>query len=126
MAAQRIDAEMQRVGRSIDGWRRSRTGSSAMPEELWVQAVALAKDRGVSRVSTALGLGYYGLRKRVESPIAPAGFVEIGGAEFLGHAKAGTVVEVRAADGAELTVRLAAGSSVDIAALVEQFRRAQR
>ena len=128
MAGNASDVELAQVQRSIKRWRRSPSRVSPMPEELWTRAVALTQQRSISRVSTALGLGYYGLRRRAQSGTAMVGgspgFVEMRGAELLVNAPPGdgTVIEVRTGDGAQLTVRLAKGASLDVVDLVERFR----
>ena len=51
-----------------------------------------------------------------------SGFVELRGAQLLGPAS-GAVVEVVDADGGRLTIQLGTGSELDVAELVEAFRR---
>jgi hypothetical protein len=107
-----------------------------MPDALWDEAASLARSLGVCPVSRALGIGYSSLQQRARQaiqvrPAAPAaarisGFVELSGAQLLGAPAApgasGAVVEVAAGDGARLTVRLPAGSTLDVAALVVAFQ----
>lgn len=100
-----------------------------MPARLWNKASTLARELGVHRVKCALGLNYESLKKRVArvgargSVRAKApGFVELSGAHLLGRAR-GAVVEVCDADGGRLRVELGTGSELDVAGLVEAFRR---
>jgi hypothetical protein len=101
-----------------------------MPARLWDEASLLARELGVHRVKSALGLNYESLKKRVVEVCAErggaaakaGGFVELSGAQLL-EATSGPVVEVVAADGGRLTVRLATGSGLDVAGLVEAFCR---
>ena len=124
-AARRVE----RVRTQIDRWRCRRKRCSPMPERLWGEASLLARELGVHRVKCALGLNYESLKRRVgkvgergsAGAKAPS-FVELSGAQLLGPA-GGTVVEVSAADGGRLTVRLGTGSELDVAGLVEAFRR---
>ena len=54
-------------------------------------------------------------------------FVEFSGAQLMdAPAAGGTVIELVEATGLRLTIRLAAGQSLDVAALVALFREAQR
>ena len=53
------------------------------------------------------------------------GFVEFSGAQLM-DAPRGTVVELADATGVRLTIRLAAGQPLDVAAVVAVFRGAQR
>jgi hypothetical protein len=54
-----------------------------------------------------------------------SGFVEFSGAQLM-DAQGGTVVELADATGVRLTMRLAAGQPLDVAAVVALFRGAQR
>ena len=120
---------VERVRKQIDRWRGTRKRCSPMPERLWGEASLLARELGVHRIKCALGLNYESLKKRVGNvgergsagAKAPS-FVEWRGAQLLGPA-GGAVVEVSDADGGRLTVQLGAGSELDVAGLVEVFRR---
>jgi hypothetical protein len=119
----------------IEGWRQSSSKSRAMPEELWKEACATAKRLGSGRVARALGLKYETLKQRVlgcgaggvrgEATVLAAGaqFIELTGVPAVGHTAAPheAVVEIVAADGARLTIRLK-GASLDVARLVSAFR----
>jgi len=132
MARQGQAAAAGRVGRvrkQIDRWRCRRRRCSPMPERLWDQASLLARELGVHRVKSALGLNYESLNKRVgevgargSARAKAPGFVELSGTQLLGSAR-GVVVEVSDADGGRLTVQLGTGSELDVAGLVEAFRR---
>lgn len=133
MARQGRDAAsrgVERVKKQIDRWRsRKRRRCAPMPERLWNEASLLARELGVHRVKCALGLNYESLKKRVGEVGARGGarakapgFVELSGADLLGPAR-GVVVEVSDADGGRLTVQLGTGSELDVAGLVEAFRR---
>ena len=135
MARRRNAAEAQELARlseDVERWRRTRGKLSPMPAPLWKAAIALARRLGVNPVKNALGLNYRALRSRVEadgevaaSAGAPAArFVELSGAQVLGLPGAGgSVVEIADAHGARLTVRLVAGTQLDVARVVEAFRR---
>jgi hypothetical protein len=100
-----------------------------MPARLWNEASSLARDLGLHRIKCALGLNYESLKKRVggvgtrgSAPAKTPGFVELSGAQLLGPER-GAVVEITDADGGRLTVQLGTGSELDVAGLVEAFRR---
>ena len=100
-----------------------------MPARLWDEASLVARELGVHRIKCALGLNYESLKKRVGklaarggAPTKTPGFFELRGAQLLAPAR-GAVVEVSDADGGRLTVELGTGSELDIAGLVEAFRR---
>ena len=127
--------EIEGLRGRIEGWRQTSPKSRAMPEELWSEASAAAKKLGAGRVARALGLNYEALKQRVISGSATGSgaraqrqaedteFIELSG--FPGLIQASTrdeaVVEVVAADGTRLSIRLK-GVSVNVAALVSAFR----
>jgi hypothetical protein len=51
-------AEIQRLQRQIERWRKERPKSVPKPEELRGEATAAARKLGTGRVAGALGLGY--------------------------------------------------------------------
>ncbi len=114
----------------IDHWRSTRVKLWPMPAELWDEATVLARELGVHPVQRALRLNHESLRRRVEEGTSPRGsaeaageFVELSGAQLLGlPMAAGPVIELSDGNGVRLTVRLAAGSTLDMALLVEAFR----
>ena len=55
----------------FQAWRTRRKVGTRIPRTLWAVAVRLAKTHGVCRAATALGLDYYSLKKRTESPATP-------------------------------------------------------
>ena len=129
LQGQAAAGRVEQVRKQIDRWRDARKRCSPMPARLWDQASLLARELGVHRVKCALGLNYESLKRRVVkggdrgNPAAKAaGFVELSGAQLLGPAS-GAVVEISDADGGRLTVQLGTGRELDVAGLVEAFRR---
>lgn len=59
--AGRLNELQRRVGQ----WRRTRERRTRVPEELWVDAIWLAKRLGVYRTARAVGLLYESLKNRV-------------------------------------------------------------
>lgn len=83
--------------------------------------------RGRARSPAAV---HHPLRGRRPESVSQAraqssGFVEFSGAQLM-DAGGGTVVELADTNGARLTIRLAAGQPLDVAAVVALFRGAQR
>lgn len=117
----------------IEEWRRMRPRPRAMPEPLWGEAAALARELGVYRVARALRLNFDTLRRRAKHSSTAAaqrrivahghGFVEVTG--FAELARAGlvgeTVVEVVGSDGARLSIRMPC-TSADVVAWIGAFR----
>ena len=104
-------------------WRNRRERGSRIPERLWALAAKLATRYGVSRTSMALGLDYYGLKKRVEEAGdqlqsgCPA-FVELPSPAVTGKHCA---VELDNGHGAMMRVQLSGYDAADLAALAGSF-----
>lgn len=125
----RLPESVRELGDRIAQWRASRPHICAMPAELWQEAAELARAHGIYAISRALHVSYGSLREKVEgaSPkrraqdSAPR-FVELpGGAEILGMAPTGTVVEITNRFGDKLSIRLAAQTKLDIGGLAAAF-----
>lgn len=116
------ETRLARLQAQVERWRGTRAKQHPMPAVLWDEAVSLARHLGAHPVKAALGLNYESLRQRLESSQPKPGFVELSGAQLLGSAGTGPVVEISDERGMRLTVRLAPGSELDLASLVEAFR----
>ncbi len=57
------------VESQFESWRRSRRRGTHIPTALWDAAIEVARDRGVSKVATALRLDYYKLKQRLEEEV---------------------------------------------------------
>ncbi len=116
-----LPVEVRRALVGIRHWRGSRARLSKMPEGLWADAADAARKHGVSRVATALNLGYGALKRRVESGASASvggvedGFVELSGRDVLG---ADFTVELIEADGRRVVLRVPPGRVVDAGMLV--------
>ena len=121
-----VPAPVARLRKQIEQWRQTRLKRGSMPEELWREAVSLARRGSPYRVARALRIDFGTLRLRIAESSARAGsappgeFVELSGAQILGSA-AGSVVELSDGDGKRLTIRLAATEKLDLAELVRGF-----
>lgn len=113
-AALRSAPGFEEVRRDILGWRSKRAGRSPMPEELWQEAVALARDHGVSMVSRELGLSYGKLKQRLNSEPSGQVFVELG-------LPGGCSVEFENARAERMRITLGGPCQGDLLALVEAF-----
>ena len=130
----RLPAAVGELLAQVETWRRTREKRGPMPEELWSEAVLLAKEHGTCRIARAVGIDYVSLRGRLErSGTAPTrqdessgDFVELptmapacrepgrtveGGAGSTAQlveagVEATATVELTARDGARMTVRL--------------------
>ena len=112
------EERLARTRSHLEQWRRRRRRGERIPEDLWGEAVALARERGVSWTASALRVEYYGLKRRLRE--AGAGsrveFVEVPVAGLLGSPEC--VVQIEDGAGTRLRVELrgAATSGVEAVA----------
>jgi hypothetical protein len=103
-----------------------------MPTDLWEEAVWLAREHGVYRVSSTLGLNYENLKRRAmvvsgerrDTGVESGGFIELKGSQLLGSSppeRAEMVLELADGNGARLKVRLPLGVHLDVQGLAEAF-----
>ena len=110
--------------RRLEKWRATRPRRSPMPEDLWKEAARLARAHGISPISSALRLGYYGLRDRVEARKEPSiaadrpAFVEIQAPASM--MPSGCVIEVESPEGRRMTIRVS-GAGGDLVGLLDAF-----
>jgi len=129
---QRLPAGVAAVRRRIEHWRETREKRSPMPQDLWDAAVSVARAHGVWSVGQALHVNYGSLKARVaraeEDEAAGPGlsgcFVEVDAAQLVGPSVAPvTVMELSAADGAKLALRVEGGEGLDVQGLIDSFWR---
>lgn len=127
-----VGARVRELRDQIARWRRTRAKRSPMPAELWREAVALARDSGTYSIARAVRVDYESLARRVVEAganerggdAARVAFVELTGAQLLGASvPSGPVVEMTDADGVRLTIHLVGGAPLDVADVVQGFRR---
>ena len=126
--------------RRFEDWRRTRKVRSRIPEPLWAAAVKLPKKHGLHRTAKALRINYYALKERLEAEggidvgKAPKGeataFLELTATEPLrsnGPLRSiptdpcECTLELEAADGAKMRVRLSGIVAPDLVALSRSF-----
>jgi hypothetical protein len=108
-------------------WREERKPGVRIPQPLWTMAVRLAKVHGVSCTATALGLDYYGLKKRAEAVVTPP---QSSGPAFVEWTPPVLVakqcrVELDNGAGATMCVQLVGYDAADIEALSRGFWNAR-
>ena len=131
-----IPAELRRVRERFAAWRRTRRVGARIPEPLWALAAEVADDYGLHRVTSVLGLDYYALKKRAESPSgrgqrAAATFVELASPstpppspQVLTSA-CECIVEFENGLGARLRIHLKGHAAPDLASLCRNFWNAE-
>src|SRR5947209_5334505 len=107
----------------FQAWRTRRKAGELIPQSLWAVAIRLAKTHGVSRTAGALGLDYYSLKKRTESPATPRQSDGPAFVEFTAPAMVSKQCQVELDNGAGATMRvqLVGYDAADIEALARGF-----
>ncbi len=117
------------VRRDFERWRTRRSRGRHIPDRLWAAAALLAREHGVSKTSSALGLDYYSLKKRAAAagPIETepaAEFLEVP-VEVLTPALE-CVVEIEDGAGARLRVEFRGGATREAEAVARALWSASR
>jgi hypothetical protein len=134
-----LPAQLERLRRRFEGWRRTHKARSRISESLWEAAVKLAVRYGLHRTAKALRVDYYSLKKRVDGDAVAAG-TQRRTAVAAGNASAGgngpaflewplssrtgsceCTLELEDAGGAKMRVHLKGIESLDLAALSRSF-----
>jgi hypothetical protein len=121
-----LPADLERARSRFQAWRGRRKLGTRIPRTLWAVAVRLARTHGVCRAATALGLDYYSLKKRTESPAIP---LQSDGPAFVEFAAPAMVAkqcqfEFDNGSGTTMRVQLVGYDAADIEALARGFRGA--
>lgn len=124
---ERAAAKLRQLGRRIERWRWRRTSRGPMPAQLWAAATGLARELGAYRVARDLGIGYESLRNRLgddgtDGSSTPALVTVNTASLFASPAAPHAEVELSDASGVKVVIRLGAGESVDVGALLAAFR----
>lgn len=57
---------LSRARLQFDQWRSGHRKHTRLPQELWLQAAAVAREHGLNKTARALGLKYYSLKKHLD------------------------------------------------------------
>ena|ERR1700689_1155703 len=122
-----VPGDLAEARSRFQAWRNRRERGCRIPERLWALAAKLATHYGVSRTSMALGLDYYGLKKRAEEAgdqpqSGRPAFVELPLPAVPGKQCA---VELDNGSGAMMRVQLSGYDAADLAALTGSFWNAR-
>jgi len=123
-------AELQTLAQRLKTWRATRRPGQRIPEDLWQAATDLARIHGLSRTTTALKLSYYDLRRRLQAGAdsdnrrgRPPVFVEVPSLPLPPDGGARGTVELVAASGARLILRVPDVGPAGLLSVVELFLR---
>ena len=122
-----LPLDLARGRARFQAWRTRRKVGTRIPRTLWAVAVRLAKTHGVCRAATALGLDYYSLKKRTESPATPRQSDGPAFVEFTAPAMVAKQCrfELDNGSGATMRVQLVGYDAADIEALARGFWNAR-
>lgn len=68
-----LPVALRTASRQFDRWRSRQPKRTRLPADLWQKAVRLAREHGLNKTATALGLKYDSLKKHIEAAGAPEG-----------------------------------------------------
>jgi hypothetical protein len=118
-----LPLDLERGRRRFQAWRGQRKAGGRIPQALWAMAARLAKVHGVSRTAGALGLDYYGVKKRAEaadgeSRSSGPAFVEVTAPVLVGKQ---CQLELDDGAGATMRVQLVGYDAAEVEALARSF-----
>lgn len=126
-------AALERLTKRVQVWRERREHSrSRVPEDLWNEAVAVARIRGVHPTAKAIRFGYYELKARVDNAASAqlerthTAFVEVQmptAPPSVGETR--MVVELTSNRGRRMRIEVADARSMDLGGLAEAFWRGE-
>jgi len=122
-----LPAELKKVRGDLEEWRGQRRHGQRIPEKLWDAAVRAVRKHGLNRVSRALGLDYYHLKKRSglskvkrnARPDSGGVFVELEPARV--ETGAACVVELEKGNGVRMRICVRDAAGVDWSRMKEAF-----
>jgi hypothetical protein len=133
--AREMPPDLEEVGVRFEHWRRTRLKLGPIPQELWQAAVSLAQKYGIGPVASALHLNHSVLRERATQGAALAlpdtrdqpsnektHFLPLPSLSlFSPPSSQESIIELKDAEGATLTLRLPSEMPLDLLALVQAF-----
>ena len=128
-----VAPELVQLRRRFEAWRRTGRKGRRIPDELWAQAVDLAREQGVYRIARSLRLEYNGLKRRVNAEghqvkeslpsVGGSSFIELGVESVVGMP---TCAMELASRRGKLTIRLTGYKACDVMALANTLVDAAR
>ena len=117
-----------KVQDKFDEWRRTRPKREQIPNELWTEAVELARIHGISKVSSTLRLNYSKLKKQFKNDSFPAKhchdallpFIEL--QAMPGNCSDNCIIDLKRPDGNCMTIQLQnACSALHLTQVIQTF-----
>jgi len=124
-----LPVALRTARRQLDRWRSRHRPHTRLPEELWHQAVALAREHGLNKTASALSLKYYSLKKRMEAAVGDSSTgqeVSCEFVEFLASPMAvrscECTIELDAGNGTAVRIHVKGVCMADLASFVSALR----
>lgn len=128
--ARELPAELKQIRSALESWRAKKGKGRRIPEQLWTRAAGAVRGHGLNRVSRALGLNYYDLKKRTEEigeqkkdreesrPV----FVELGGCDTEATERDRVcTIELEKSCGVRMRIHVGDAATVDWSRIKEAF-----
>jgi hypothetical protein len=127
MGASELASDLVRARSRFQAWRARRQTGDRIPQSLWRLAVRLVSRHGVSRTAMALGVDYYGLKKRTEAsaqetPSGGPAFIELPASPVVGKQ---CLFELDNSAGARMRVQLVGYDADEIETLAHRLWNAE-
>ena len=132
MKTDREVAGLEQVRAKLTAWRGQRSKGERIPEAVWGRAVTAVHRYGLNRVSRALRLDYYSLKRRLADHTVPAipasatldssAFVELPASTFSTSGEC--LIELEKSSGEKIRIRWK-GAAPDVVALNRSFWSAE-
>jgi hypothetical protein len=126
-------AALERLTKRVAVWREQREHPrSRVPQDLWNEAIAMARIRGVYQTAKAIGFGYSELKARVDNAAnvqlerEQTAFIEVQMPTVppsVGQAR--MVVELTSGRGRRMRIEVSDARSMDLGGLAEAFWRGE-
>jgi hypothetical protein len=119
--------QIDHLRKRFDVWRKSHKPRTRITDRLWNAAVQAAQRYGLHRVSKALHLDYYALKKRLDASggtKTTAPFIELTPA--VSGSTPECIIELEKRDGAKIRFHLKGVGAPDLNALSDAFWRNRR
>lgn len=123
-----IPKPLEKTRERFESWRRKRKNKTAIPENLWEEAIGHCEKYGMGLTAKALRLNHSKLKKRKEASrkkiLSP--FVELMAKENVNikpEKKSECHIEVEGADGKEIKIKLIGEATAKVITVLEALQR---
>jgi hypothetical protein len=125
----KLPAALSAARKQFDRWRKRHRPRQRLPQDLWCQAAALARQHGLNPTARALGLNYHSLQRHLAKTTPPEEISTQAAPDFIellpGAMTPGVVectIEWTESDGVMVRMHLQGASLPELVSLVHVFR----